>query len=252
MKLFIHFFLRLGRILRVKIKIIMNAIEFSIAASQPSMSGNRPTFVGDGFLTTRDFGEFNRSFSDRFNRSLNNLTPRNIKNFHYTIWRAHYYEFFALESLRLDGDLMEMGVWYGLFANTVCQSKEFQSCGKNFHLIDAFGFDCFDTQSHGFVREKYKPDIYEAVKSRFKDLSVVFHRGIIPDILEANIDKLPEKICFLSMDLNNAQSERAGIEFVWNRLVPELLYTLMITEQMATKIQELFMTILPGSITAIS
>ena len=131
MKFFIHFVLRLGRIFRAKVKMVVNVFEFSIAASKPSMSGSRPTFVGDGFLTTRDFGGFDKSFKDRFEYSLNNLTPRNIKNFNYTIWRAHSYEFAALNSLRLEGDLMEMGVWYGVFANTVCQSKEFQSSGKN-------------------------------------------------------------------------------------------------------------------------
>ena len=114
---------------------------------------------------------------------------------------------------------------------------------EKFHLIDAFGFDCFDNHSPGIVRDKYKADIYETVKSRFAESSVVFHRGIIPNILEANMAVLPE-ICFLSMDLNNAHSERAGIEFVWDRFL-ELSFTLMITEQMATRTQEIFMTILP-------
>ena len=53
---------------------VVNVFEFSIAASKPSMSGSRPTFVGDGFLTTRDFGGFDKSFKDRFEYSLNNLT----------------------------------------------------------------------------------------------------------------------------------------------------------------------------------
>jgi hypothetical protein len=66
---------------------------------------------------------------------------------------------------------------------------------------------------------KYSNDIYDMVASRFADSRATLIQGFIPDVLLENEARLPERICFLSMDLNDATFEKAGIELVWDRLV---------------------------------
>ena len=69
------------------------------------------------------------------------MTPKNFKRFDYTVWRAHYYETAVLNGIKLEGDCVELGVWYGLYSRVVISSDAFKKSGKTFHLVDSFGFN---------------------------------------------------------------------------------------------------------------
>lgn len=109
-----------------------------------------------------------------------------------------------------------------MFSYTGIKHNNLKSTGKKFHLVDAFGFDESSNTKNSLeiASEKYRPDIFDLVKKKFDRLPVIFHRGYVPEILHEQKGKLPEKICFLSMDLNNYLAEKAGIEFLWDRIVP--------------------------------
>ena len=167
-----------------------------IKASFSLSNSNSVTFSGDGFITTRKYGGFDSDFEQRFEQALTYKIPENLQRYSHIKWRAHYYETFALNSLGLEGDLVELGVWYGFMANLVCNNKTFSSSGKNFHLVDAFGFSETEASYIGNKSKKFRKDIFKTVQDRFENLRVVFHRGLIPEILNNRKDFLPKKICF--------------------------------------------------------
>lgn len=209
---------RLLIILIKKLQRIVLISEYIKGAFSLSNS-NSVTFSGDGFITTRKYGGFDSDFERRFEQALTYKIPESLHRYSHIKWRAHFYETFALNSLGLEGELVELGVWYGFLANLVCNNDTFRTSKKNFHLVDAFGFS--ETEAHyiGRKSKKFREDIFETVQDRFQNLNVVFHRGFIPEILASREDFLPEKICFLSMDLNNLKTEQAGLEFLWDRVV---------------------------------
>ena len=184
----------------------------------PSMYGSGAvTFCGDGFLTTRPYGDFDQTFLNLYQESLTRFVPEDFKSYSYTLWRAHYYNTFALNSLNIEGDFVELGVWYGSNAYPVCHNPVFLNSGKKFHLVDAFGFSNDEIKKFG-KKSKYEVDILSAVKKRFEGTNAVIHRGFVPEIFAEIGEQLPQKISFLSMDLNDVRFEKAGIEFLWDRI----------------------------------
>ena len=183
--------------------------------------GNAVNFCGDGMVTTRPLGKFNKDFVARFNESLRVGVPSKFHGrYDHTIWRSHYYSAFGEMCTELEGDFIEFGVWYGFNALILGKSERFQRSDKTFHLVDAFGFDKFGSESNcvgaGSIG-KYGKDITEVVESRFAGVSHQIHQGLIPDIL--NSQDLPVKVSFVSIDLNDAKAEAEACEFIWPRLV---------------------------------
>lgn len=185
---------------------------------EPSIIGSGSiTFIGDGFLTTRPYGGFDSDFEDAFYKTFAPPVPINMSRFKYVIWRAHIYSWALNNSLGLRGDCVELGVWWGMLPYTALKTTNIKD--KVFHLVDAFGLQPPSTvnESLWIRQEKYGNDIFEEVQKKFTGLPVRFHRGYVPEILEA--DGFPNEICFLSMDLNNHIAERAGIERLWEKIV---------------------------------
>jgi hypothetical protein len=127
-------------------------------------------------------------------------------------------------ALLLEGDMMEIGVWWGVLSYGALEVEQ-NIRGKKFHLVDAYGNSSTDNIDHDSrmpyfnsrANLKYEDDIYEKVKERFKGKPVVFHRGYVPEILESK--EMPDRVCFLSLDMNSAKFEYAAINFLWERLV---------------------------------
>lgn len=176
-------------------------------------------FAGDGVIISSPYGGFGE-LSKLVNESLNTFTSKKIKGYDFIIWRAHIYSWCAKNACKLNGDFVELGVWYGMHAYHVCKSDFFIKSKKKFHLVDQFGFS--EDQASTFSKnvDKYKKPIIDDVKKRFLNTSAKFHQGMIPQILEKNKKILPKKICFLSMDLNSAKYEKEGFEFLYSRIVP--------------------------------
>ncbi len=138
-------------------------------------------------------------------------------------WRAHMNLWAAQNALQLEGDLVECGVYTGIYSLTICEYLQFQNIDKKFYL-----FDLWDTIPTEHVLEGEKElvsdlnktlyashNIYESTKqifSKFPNCQLV--RGLVPDTLT----QAPEKISYLSVDMNNTYAEKAAIEFLWPRL----------------------------------
>ena len=200
-----------------KIGLLLSIIKAVI--SDPSFRGS-VTFAGDGFLTTRPFGGFDVRFLKNHLETFDPPVDRSLKRFKKTIWRSHLYSWAMSESSRLEGDMIELGVWWGMFSFTGINYIDLSKYNKKFHLVDAFGVENDQKGNLDITADKYRADIFEGVQKKFSDLPVVFHRGFIPEILELDREMLPEKVCFLSMDLNNYLAEKAGIEYLWDSIVP--------------------------------
>ena len=176
-------------------------------------------FAGDGVIVSSPYGSFGE-LSNLLDESLNTFTSKKIKSYDYIIWRAHIYSWCAKNACKLNGDFVELGVWYGMHAYHVCRSDFFIKSKKKFHLVDKFGFSENEANTFSKNVDKYKEPVIDLVKKRFSNTSAKFHQGMIPQILEKNKNILPKKICFLSMDLNSAKYEKQGFEFLYSRIVP--------------------------------
>jgi O-methyltransferase len=127
----------------------------------------------------------------------------------------------------VEGDFVECGVFKGDMAWVVSKNVDFASKGKYFYLYDTFdGFsEKYSSQEDfpdnprffDFVNKCYKdPAIYPYVCSRFndrQDVNVI--KGVVPDIL---LERMPEKIAFMHIDLNSAAAEIGALEILFPRM----------------------------------
>lgn len=140
-------------------------------------------------------------------------------------WRAHVACWAATQALRIPGDFVECGVHGGLLSLTVCHFTDFNTTGRKFWLFDTFSGVPLDVVAPS-EREHvdmlngvlYKDDVFERASRNFAPYGGArLVRGLLPGtIAEADIDR----ISFLSVDLNNALSERGTIEALWPKLSP--------------------------------
>jgi len=142
-------------------------------------------------------------------------------------WRLHTLVWAAQSSLPIEGDFVECGVFKGDMSWVISQVVDFQSRAKQFYLYDTFeGFsekyssdDDFPENPSfiNFANTYYKdPSLYPYVSDRFKDRDDIHViKGIVPDIL---LEKSPEKIAFLHIDLNSPAAEVGALEILFPRL----------------------------------
>jgi O-methyltransferase len=138
-------------------------------------------------------------------------------------WRAHIAVWAAKQALHVEGDFVECGVYAGLLSGTICSALKFASVKKSFFLFDTFvGIPENGTSniSSDRIREinSYYIDVRKIVRQNFSKYSnVKIVEGILPDTLpEAGVDK----ISYLSVDLNTAETERQVIELLWPKVSP--------------------------------
>jgi len=178
------------------------------------------TFFGDGFYSSLYVAflhdkklnlAFDKSISDvdpEFKRGVRLANPK---------WRAHIVTWAAKQAVRLDGDFVACGVYWGLLEKTVCEYINFEQLeNKKFYLIDTWGDPKTAHLNHQLY--KYPDDIFYLVKERFTEYSnVELVRGPVPKIL----DHVPiKKIAFLSIDMNGDVAERAVLEKYYDKIVP--------------------------------
>jgi len=140
-------------------------------------------------------------------------------------FRAYVACWAAQHALALDGDLVECGVGHGIYSKTVCRYLEFGAySNKNFYLYDTFQGVPVERLPD---RERDKITAYNAVHysedllseaqrgfAAYPNVRIV--QGIVPDTLH---QLAPDKVAYLSIDMNNATAEMGAIEFFWDRLV---------------------------------
>jgi hypothetical protein len=171
------------------------------------------TYSNDGFLTTHHVRFMH---DERFKLSYKNAfisTPESLRKVANIEWRAHICCWAASRAIHLDGDFVELGVWYGLLSKTMCEYVSFEKyTDKRFYLVDSFGEM---TGSH--LDKSYQEDIFDVVSNRFsKYPNVNLIRGLVPEVLP----RIPvQKIAYLAIDMNGSEPERAALEYFYDKVV---------------------------------
>jgi hypothetical protein len=139
-------------------------------------------------------------------------------------WRVHVACWAGSHAGRLAGDFVECGVNTGIYSLAICDYIDLNATGKSFFLFDTFD-GIPETQMHERERERALEhnrtiyvDVYETARRNFEPFPrAKLIRGRVPDTL----DQTPiDRVCYLSLDMNIAEPERAALEFFWDRLVP--------------------------------
>lgn len=174
------------------------------------------TFAGDMLITFNRNMSFldDAKFMEAFDGSVSNPVERTL------IWRLHVLCWNALNSLRVEGDFVECGVFQGFCSAVATRYLDFGSVDKQWYLYDTFSGIPPDQLNPGHQNSPdfEQPGLYEGVVQRFagyRNVHVV--RGRVPDVLH---ERAPEKVAFMHIDMNSAAAELAALEFFWERLSP--------------------------------
>lgn len=129
-------------------------------------------------------------------------------------WRVYIECWAAEQSLNVEGDFVQCGVNLGGIARAIVDYLELT---RRFYLLDTYS-GLVDSQVTPAERKAGAnlvaySECYEQVCKTFADFpNAVIVRGPIPDTLE---QVRPEKVAYLSIDMNCAAPEIAAAEYFW-------------------------------------
>jgi hypothetical protein len=122
----------------------------------------------------------------------------------------------------VEGDLVELGVFRGHTTVFLADYVEFQNWPKRWFLFDTFDGIPDDQLNPGWAevnKAVYKGTYsFEEVRERFAPYpNIEIVQGRVPEIL---VDRCPQQISFLHIDLNNVPAEIAALDLLMDRLSP--------------------------------
>ena len=136
-------------------------------------------------------------------------------------WRAYVCCWAAWSVRHKPGDFVECGVNRGGLSRAVMHYIDFPALEKKFWLLDTYEglVDHLITQDErrqGILPGGYAP-CHQQVLDIFGPIpGVEIIKGVIPDTLT---QVTSERICYLSIDMNNAAPEIAAAEHFWDRII---------------------------------
>lgn len=136
-------------------------------------------------------------------------------------WRVYTVCWLADLAKNLEGDFVECGVNTGAYARAIISYINWNSTSKTFYLLDTFmGLDptyvSKEEKDLNILNYNYR-DTYDEVVKTFSPFKTIIIRGTVPETLpQCN----PEKIAYLSIDMNNTLPEIAALDYFWQRIVP--------------------------------
>jgi hypothetical protein len=129
-------------------------------------------------------------------------------------WRVYNACWAARQASRLEGDFVECGVNRGGISRAVMEFISFASLPRRFFLLDTYK----GTPDVAQVNQADYEDCYDDVLRTFAPFpNAVVIRGTVPDTLP---QVTSDRICYLSIDMNNSVPELAALRFFWGKLVP--------------------------------
>ncbi len=187
-----------------------------------------PLVYNEAGLTTKRYCPFLED--SLFNESYEKAKKTNTWKYSDVRYRVYNACWAAKQVADLDGDYVECGVSNGGLSLAVMNYIGFDRMkDKRFYLVDTF---CgiaeellTEEEINKGLRERYRyEECYESVKKRFEGFdNVDVVRGIVPDILP---EVKSEKVCYLSIDMNNMKPEIEALHFFWDKLVPGAIVVL--------------------------
>lgn len=134
-------------------------------------------------------------------------------------WRAYVVCWAAQKGKGLAGDFVECGVNRGGYSRAAMHYVDFANLpGKKFYLVDSYkGIpEEFVEEENRALLEGFYTECYDDVVRTFAPFeNAVVVRGVVPHVLP---EVAAERVCYLSIDMNNAASEIAAAEFFWDRM----------------------------------
>lgn len=181
------------------------------------ITASEATFFGDHFATIHHVAFLrDKRFIEAFNSAFDLVDPKDaerIRDLNIS-WRAHIVTWAANQAMKLDGDFVECGVWWGFLSKTICEYTDFATSDKKFFLLDTWG----DPLSQELNHKKYQKDVYEIVKDRFKSYpNVHLVRGFVPEVFE---QVRIQEIAYLAIDMNGHIAERKTLDRYYDLVVP--------------------------------
>lgn len=214
------FAIKIYRILKLPTKLARinyQAIKQSFNGEIELISRSQASYMGDGFATTHYVAFLHdENFCEAYRRGFDNIdNPEllKVRDSFGIAWRAHIATWAANQALKINGDFVECGVWYGALSKTICEYTDFPRSGKRFFLVDTWGDPTSDS-----LHQNYTDDMYSVVKERFRAYpNVHLVRGSVPEILE----EVPTtQIAYLAIDMNGYIAERKTLEKYYDMVVP--------------------------------
>ena len=182
------------------------------------INDQRGIFAADNFIAIHR----NLSFLD--NQKLMDAVKRHSEcpEESAIIWRIFVQLWAIHNGLHLEGDFVECACYKGITARILCDTIDFEKYpDKKYYLYDLFEHS--NDMIHHALPE-HSSTLFEEVKNRFSNYSnVEVIKGFVPDIL---LEKAPEKIAFMNLDLNNAPAEIAALDILFDRMVPGAILVL--------------------------
>lgn len=133
-------------------------------------------------------------------------------------WRVHTL-IWAIKSVQhLEGDFVECGVFRGFKSHFLCKYFDFENWDKQFWLYDTYeGIAQKYSSGSPIAKEEHnKPRLHEFVQDRFSSYSNVnVIKGIVPDVFASTV---PDKICYLHLDMNSYMAEIGALEGLWSKI----------------------------------
>lgn len=130
------------------------------------------------------------------------------------VWRRYLLALAAWHCAHLEGDFVECGCYEGVGSKIMIDYLGDMGRAKHFWLYDLFEYPK-NALHHSMPH--HGPNLHAEVVKRFAGYpNVHILKGLLPDTLERS----PEKIALLHLDLNNAPSEIACLERLFDRIVP--------------------------------
>lgn len=171
---------------------------------------NAGVYFGDNLFTwSRNNSLFDDlAFREAWQQNIMNEADQAIA------WRRYFLATMAYHAVQLPGDFVECGVYIGTGVKTVVDYLGGRNFPKTFWAYDTYDYN--PVEGHAF--DGQVPGLYQQVQKRFEDYPQVKPvMGLIPDVFT---QACPERIAYLHIDLNNAPSEIATLEHLFDRVVP--------------------------------
>lgn len=196
---------------------IIERIRMRLAAAiYPSRVPTPFTYASDG-LTTMHNADFLRhpAFREAYALGVATNSWRGAQ----IEWRAYVVCWAASKGRTIEGDYVECGVARGGFSRAAMHYIGFEKLPqKKFYLVDTFrGIPAKYVEGTEVAElNRHYTDSYDDVLRTFAPFpNAVIVRGEIPEILSGVV---PEKVCYLSIDLNCTEPSIAAAEHFWPRM----------------------------------
>jgi hypothetical protein len=206
------------QLLQLNVKELLEIQRGIEAAVIPTSLWSRGVFVSPGLATWGRATSFSKD--ERFNtlvEKYSDLLP--LPNWQ---WNLSVAKWCVETALKLDGDLVELGVFKGHTTAFAADYVGFAGMTKHWYLYDTFaGIPTEDINNASWVEKNegaYSDYTHEEVAARFSHYpNIHVIKGRVPDVFKDSPP--PAKIAFLHVDMNSAKAEVAALEYIFASMV---------------------------------